>query len=593
MTSDDPNVQFSTGAEGLEPAASRPYPIVFVADLQSGSRLAGLEVVDKEELPRVLSRARPRLPMALTPPVGDGPDWEFELCFDNLRSFEPAGFLTQIPQGSWRLGLRQKVLARQQGTVSQEELESALSAAAIGDTSLAWVKQPVEAAPSGGIGGAAPEGGGSILDLVDAPSQAARISAEVERLAAAAGDPSARIPAGEAARLNATLRRLNLELGRIAEAVLRHPGFRSLEGAWRGLRFLVDRMDFRAGGVRLLVLDAPREQLIDRIVDRVINPAFEGEIPTPGMLVVDHAFGNTPVDIDSLDELAQHAAELPVPLVYPVDVQFFNIKSLRLLKNLPNLPGLVESFQFAKWKALRDKRYARALVPVVGRFILRAPYEERAGADFSFRESVGAIGDLLWGGGHLAMAVCAARAYALHGWPTRMFGAQAGRLENLPVVPNPNEPGTNWGPGDLSLPDRRLDELPEIGINLLLSVPNQDYCILLGGVSAARPIRTAETSMQQATLEISLPYQQFTNIASAFACEMIPSLRGLDGVEIQKRLLFGFRDLMRLGEGDEEAIQVGVGSSPELPGRTIVQLRLTPPGRIVPGGLHVEFGFAV
>lgn len=593
MTSDDPNVQFSTGAESVEAAVSRSYSIVFVADFHSGSRLAGLEAVDKQELPRVLSKARPALPMAISPPVGSGPDWEFELRFENLRAFEPAGFLSQIPQGSWRLGLREKVLARQQGSIAPDELESALSAAALADSTLAWVNQPIGTAPPGGPAAAPPAGGGSILDLVEAPTEASRISAEVERLASAAGDPTARIASGEAARLNLILRRLNLELGKIAEAVLRHAEFRSLEGAWRGLRFLVDRMDFRTAGLKLFVLDSPREELVSRVVEHVINPAFDGEMPTPGMLVVDHPFGNTPVDLDTLDELAQHAAGLPVPVVYPVDAQFFNVKSLRLLKNLPNLPGLVESFQFAKWKALRDKRHARALVPVLGRFILRAPYEERPGTDFSFRESVGSIGDLLWGGGHLALALCAARAYAMHGWPTRMFGAQAGKLEDLPVVANPNEPGTSWGPGDLSLPDRRLDELPEIGINLLMSVPNQDYCILLGGVSAARPIKTAETSMQQAQLEISLPYQQFTNIASAFACELMPSLRGLDGVEIQKRLLFGFRDLMRLGEGDEEAVQVGVGQSPDHPGQTIVQLRLTPPGRIVPGGLHVEFGFAV
>jgi len=42
-----------------------------------------------------------------------------------------------------------------------------------------------------------------------------------------------------------------------------------------------------------------------------------------------------------------------------------------------------------------------------------------------------------------------------------------------------------------------------------------------------------------------------------------------------------------------EAVQVGVGPDPEDPSRTVVQIRLTPPGRIVPGGLHIEFGFGL
>ena len=51
--------------------------------------------------------------------------------------------------------------------------------------------------------------------------------------------------------------------------------------------------------------------------------------------------------------------------------------------------------------------------------------------------TAGEAKDLLWAGGHLAMGVCAAGSYASHGWPTRRGGAQAGKVEERPVVPNP------------------------------------------------------------------------------------------------------------------------------------------------------------
>jgi predicted component of type VI protein secretion system len=345
----------------------------------------------------------------------------------------------------------------------------------------------------------------------------------------------------------------------------------------------------------LTVLDAPRDQAVARFNQRVGEPAFNGEIPTPGLVIWDYPYQNTPVDLAQLDELARVAAGLPVPVVFPLEAAFFGVKTPNLLKTLPNLSGLVDGWQFAKWRTLRDQRYSRCLVAVFGRFLLRAPHELRPEArEFTCAESAPSESSLFWAGGHVAFAVCAARSYATHGWPTRMFGAQAGKLADLPVVPNPADAQKPWGPGDATLPDRRLDEFPAIGINLLQGMPRTDHCILLGGVTVAKPVVTQQVGRQQATLEVSVPYQQFSNITGAWLCEQTPELHGVGEEEIKKRLLFGLRDLLRLSAEDSaDAIMVGTGPAPDDPTRTIVQVRVTPPGRIVPGGLHVDFGFAV
>ena len=594
MSSDDPNVTYSPGADSPE-VARRLYRVIFVANLGADAG-QGLSPIDKEGFADALARAKPSVALAIPNPAGSGGEWEFKLTFDSLKSFEPAGFLKQVPQAGWRMGVREKLLARRAGEISPQELERVLTEAAQADTTLGWLTTAMQAGDASAASPAPPPdaGGASILDMVDAPDGSSRVASDVERLAADAGDAAKRVSGAEGGRLNTALARVDRELGAVCEAILKHDDYRRVESAWRGLRFMVDRIDFREG-VRLWALHATRADAADRFIEHVVNPAFDGDIDTPGLVIFDYPFTNSAGDVEMLDLLAQHAASLPVPIITPIDAAFFDIKNLRLIKNLPNFSGLIDGWQFAKWRTLRDQPYAKSLAPIVGRFILRAPYQAKSNArEYTHTEQVSKVSDLLWAYGHLPMGVSAARSFVKNGWPTRMYGAEAGKVEDLPVVDNPTDPQTPWGPGDLFLPDRRVDELPQIGMNALMAVKNQDYCMLLGGVSAARPIKTADNSSQQAALEISLPYQQFANIASTYVCEQIPSLRGLAEAQIQERLIAGFADLMKITtEDDQEAVQVGVGKHPENPEQTIVQIRLEPPGRIVPGGLHIEFGFAV
>lgn len=599
--SDDPNVNFSTNPRTPEQAPRPPYTLVLAADFQPGQPWPAATQVDKDNFAQVLANARPALPLAIKPPIGTGGDWEMKLTFDSLRAFEPAGLLAQLPQGRARLNVWEQLRKRRRGQGTAEEMTTAIRAAVQQDPTLAWLEEKGTGSAGGsggpGAGAAAPQapaGGGSILDLVDEPDAQRRIGADVERLAAETEQPSAQLAAAEAQQIDAQLRRLTLEMQTIVNTLLREPAVRALEETWRGAKFLVDRLDFRTP-VRLMLVHAKREALPARLNEAVIEPAFDGEGPTPGMLLLDYAFEKNPADTQLLTDLAGVVAGFPVLAAFPVAPAFFGVKSASLLKNLPNLANLLDGWEFAKWRSLRDQPESRWLVPVFGRFLLRGPYEPAKSAqEFTCAEEVTAISQLRWGGGHLAMGLCAARSYARHGWPTRMFGAEAGKIEDLPVAANPNDASRPWGPGDLTLPDRRLDELPATGMNLLQSMPGKDYCMLLGGVTASRPIATAEIGQQQAVLEVSLPYQQFSSLASAWLCEQPASLHGLPEEEIQRRLLFGLRDFLGLTEEDaKDSLVVGVGDLPEDAGRRLVHVQITPPARIAPGGLHVGFDFTV
>lgn len=597
MAEKDVNVNVASGAgDSPEVGDSRPWTVVLVGDFASEGRMRKLTPVDKQSFAQVLAAARPQIAMAVKDPLGGGGgDWEFRLVLDSLGALGPSGFLPQISEAKRRLELRARIRERQTGQISAGQLDEAVGR--VNDPTLRWVAAGLSAGGEGAGAAAAAETstGSSLLDMVESPGAGDRVAADVEKLVADVSNRDAKVSGGESARLGAVLKRLDGELAKIADAVLHHEGFRAIETAWRGAKFLVDRMDFREG-VRLSLVDTKRDESVARFSECVVQPCVDGDIPAPGLVLIDFAFSNTAVDIAWLDELAQHAASLPVPVFVPVEPAFFNVRSVALIKNLPNLASLTGEWQFAKWKALRDKDYSRVIAPVVGRFVLRAPYEAataRAG-EFGYNETVAYGTDVLWGGGHLAAGVCAARSYASYAWPTRMFGSEAGKVEDLPVIVSKTQADTSWGPGDGTLPNDKCFEFADAGMNILQSVRGKDYCILLGGVSMARWKKTAEISENQARLEVSVPYQMFSNVIGSYLCDERPKLHGLSDAELQARLVLGLRALMGLVDNEaEDAVMIGVAPSPDDPTQRLVAVRLSPPVTIVPGGLHVEMGFPV
>src|SRR5262249_22803747 len=152
--------------------AKRPYTIVFVSDLGAGDRLDGPSSLDKDNFADFVRQAGVNLRIAVKSPLAAG-DWDLALTFDSIKSFDALNLAKQTPAGRWRFGLREKVLARQNGSITAADLQNALQAAVAGDTSLAWVTSaeadvPPRSSASSSTSPVPP--GGSVLDLVDVPS---------------------------------------------------------------------------------------------------------------------------------------------------------------------------------------------------------------------------------------------------------------------------------------------------------------------------------------------------------------------------------------------------------------------------------------
>ncbi|MBU0638148.1 MAG: type VI secretion system contractile sheath small subunit, partial [Planctomycetes bacterium] len=149
MSDDAPDVNYTPGANTPEVSERRPYTVVLISDFQAGERLSRLSPVDKDDFAELLARAQPGRPIAINDPFGDGPDWEFKLTFDKLKTFEPAGLLAQVPGARTRLAVREKIAERGRGNVSADELANALNSAADMDGTLSWLRGAAAPATGG------------------------------------------------------------------------------------------------------------------------------------------------------------------------------------------------------------------------------------------------------------------------------------------------------------------------------------------------------------------------------------------------------------------------------------------------------------
>ena len=329
----------------------------------------------------LLAAARPDVALKLADPTVPGNVLtEVDLRFDSLKAFQPQTILRQIPSARALLDVREQIVARLRGKLSAPQLADSIQRTVSASPSLAWLGDALRWAPS-----AAPPPDTVVdnllnqFDLGEEPSEPPAKPPKTPLgavVSAAAGSGTSQIPAEEASALRRTLAQVDQRTTAWLNAVLHAAPVQRTEAAWRSLAFLVAHMDFRKG-LRLAVLHAHPKELTQRLVAQVIDPVFDQGADAPDLIIVDALFGNTATDIETLDELAQHAASLPVVALTGVSAEFFGVKNTWQVPALPALVSHFDQWQFAKWKTLRGQPYARALGVVFGRGLLAGPVQRR------------------------------------------------------------------------------------------------------------------------------------------------------------------------------------------------------------------------
>ncbi|MCP4251174.1 MAG: type VI secretion system contractile sheath large subunit, partial [bacterium] len=487
--------------------------------------------------------------------------------------------------------------ARMRAECSAEDLAGSVGQAAAKDSDMAWLVdaiKPVKSAPA-----AAPEEVDGILDQLDLgdgggdeppPADKPPAKSPMGSLISAAASQGAAVPPGEMTALRRAVVEIDRRVSAWLAAIIHAPQVQALETAWTSLRFLVSRMEFRKG-VRLSILNARRDEITDRFVAKVIDPVFDEGAAAPDLVSVGAQFTNSASDLETLDELAQHAASLPAMALAGVGSGFFGVKHSWQITTLPSMVNMFDQWQFAKWKSLRNQPYARNLGVVFGRMLLRAPYTKEGGTeqDYGFVEKCIADKDFIWASGPIAAACTVANSVVKTGWPAAMAGHVHGRVENMPVCEAGKKGDKQFGPTDTKLPQPKIEEMGFAGLNAVAGLQDGHDALFWNGLTAARPEKLDPNSL----LEVSLPYHLFAGRLSALLFALKPHLTGMDAEKLCATVIGHVRTWLKLGDGNGDQVSAQVRPAEDDPAALQLALTVTPPNNLVPGGIPVVMGYKI
>ncbi len=306
--------------------------------------------------------------------------------------------------------------------------------------------------------------------------------------------------------------------------LLHDPSFQALESAWRGLRFLVDRIPAQHNIV-LQILNVSKDDLRTDFEDapEIIRSGlyfhvyvsqygqFGGE--PVGALIGNYSFDSRPEDIRLLASIAAVSAMAHAPFIAAVDKGFFGIDSWEELPNLSDLHALFEMSQYAAWRSFRtcpDARYVGLTLP---RFLLRAPYgpEAQAVSSFRFTEDVEDPASFCWGNTALAFASRLAESFARYHWCVNIVGQEDGAVSNLPTYYYESMDVIQKKiPTEVLISEQREFELSEEGFIALTLLKGARNCTFFSAVSCQAPLQDHDTPdsvyVLSYTLSRQLPY---------------------------------------------------------------------------------------
>jgi len=310
-------------------------------------------------------------------------------------------------------------------------------------------------------------------------------------------------------------------------AIMHNEKFQKLESSWRGLKYLVDNVNFREN-VRVQVLNCSKQDLLDDFEDSPEIPksglyrtVYSAEYGTFGgkpfgLMVANYDVGPGPQDIQLLQSTAAVAAMAHCPFMANASPEFFGEEKFETLPKLKDLQSLFEGPQYARWHAFRESEDSRYVGLCMPRFLLRLPYGEKTIPVKSFNFNEDCIGEhdaYLWGHASIAFATRVADSFAKYRWCPNIIGPQAGgAVEDLPLhqYPAMGEIQTKI-PTEIQLTERREYELSEQGFIGLVFRKDSNNAAFFSANSCQKPKIFADTEEGKASelnyrLGTQLPY---------------------------------------------------------------------------------------
>jgi type VI secretion system protein ImpC len=410
-------------AEWREPRSERPFRILLVGDFSGrgasrppdslAGRLADRKpiLVDRDDLDRVMERLAPVLHLRIGDGEAEAPGDTLTLTFAELDDFHPDRLYQRVPEFRALQRLRRQAA----------------------DPGAAPKPVPAErhggAAPAEAPRTTADTAGGSLLDRIvggedPAPNVDTDFQALVNRVVSRHSVPDT------TSAQQATLTRLDGLAAEAMRAVLHHPRYQALESLWRGVDFMVRRIE-TGPDLQLHLLDMSREELVaDQATERPLDQTglyrllVDATAGTAGagrwsLLVGAYTWGGAPGDVAVLERLAELGRAAGAPWLSAAHPHLVGAGSFPALADLDGWSDGIDP----AWAALRRHGDAAHLGLVLPRFLMRLPYGQDTDPceafDFEEFEGEPSHAGYLWGNPALAAAVLLAESFLASGWSMR------------------------------------------------------------------------------------------------------------------------------------------------------------------------------
>ncbi len=244
-------------------------------------------------------------------------------------------------------------------------------------------------------------------------------------------------------RVDRAIAQIDAQIAGIVDAVLHDERFQALEAAWRGLSFVVDRVDFHQN-IEIVVWSYSKEELQGDCADhadatdtRFFRSVYTAEYGQHGGRPYGAIFANwstsaAPAEIELLGRVASVAAMAHAPVLLAAAPELVGVRAFSDLQSMTTPQAVFDQPSAVRWSSFRateDSRYIGVLLP---RMLVRLPYRETShGASrFVYDERIAGSGDYLWASPVFAFAVRMADSFARY----RSYTGLLGTFDDEPAV---------------------------------------------------------------------------------------------------------------------------------------------------------------
>jgi type VI secretion system protein ImpC len=357
--------------------------------------------------------------------------------------------------------------------------------------------------------------------------QSERVGAAVKTLAAVALEQTKLISTDVVTTIEAMIAEIDRKLSQQINAIMHHADFQKLEGAWRGLHYLVNNTETDAM-LKIRFMSITKTELAKDLKkykgaawdqSPLFKKVYEAEYgqfggEPFGCITADYYFDHGAPDVELLTELAKTASAAHCPIITGASPSVMRMESWQELADPRDLTKIFSTPEHASWRSLRESEDSKYLGLAMPRFLARMPYGAKTNPveDFDFEEDTAGSTHTryTWANAAYAMAANINRSFKLYGWCSRIRGVESGgAVEGLPVHSFPTDDGgvDMKCPTEIAISDRREAELAANGFMPLLHRKNSDVAAFIGAQSLNKPSQyTDPDATASANLSARLPY---------------------------------------------------------------------------------------